>query len=175
MPSQSTIRQMAQFESSRCSPPRKLRRGLSPAQGVPLRTSRTIGDGVGDRRRRGRSARASLSGASPTADRGAGWHELALVGNISEGPHHRSPRPEPISDPGPKRAGTLAGGTDHGVAARGLGRLVWSRRCLSRFGSRNTSRWAGRSKTCAPVPRPGSQWLSFFRAGGGDRAVREEP
>jgi hypothetical protein len=49
MPSQSTIRQTAQFESSRCSPPRNLRRGLSPAQGVPLRTHGPIGDGVGDR------------------------------------------------------------------------------------------------------------------------------
>jgi hypothetical protein len=52
------------------------------------------------RRRRGRWARASLSGASPTADRCAGWHKVATFGNFSRG--SSSPISKSRNDLGPR-------------------------------------------------------------------------
>jgi hypothetical protein len=45
------------------------------------------------RRRRGRSAPASLSGASPIADRCAGWHKMAQDGTLLGGLECHLPRP----------------------------------------------------------------------------------
>jgi hypothetical protein len=56
--------------------------GLPDPGRRPSRRLKLAQDIRADRRRRWRSARASLSGASPTADRGAGWHHLATFRRV---------------------------------------------------------------------------------------------